>query len=372
MKKKFIAIALCVCTVFSLTACGKSDKETDSTTSTSRTGVNTSPQGELTLGEYKGIEVAQSATEVSDEDVQSYIDAILTMFSTEENVTEGTLEEGMEVNITFTETVEGEETSDAQTSDLTLESENFVVDGFVDALIGKSVGETVEMDLTFDDDYTDEDLAGKGVHYSVTINSIVNTVLPEYNDEFVSTNYSFAGFTTTAEFTEFIKQEIFYIQVNNSIWESIIDKQEVVSYPAEELSDYVTRSFNQIESLMTAYGYTMDTYYTNIDTTEEELLVDLEEDCKPIVKEKMFVRAVAEKEGIEYNEEAAAKYAAISGYTSIAEFEEYLGELGEELEYSVLSYLVQNWVCDNATIVADEEVDTTAEAADTADAAAEE
>lgn len=364
MKKKLLAIALCVCTVFSMAACGKSDDKDASGNGTSKTGVNTSPKGELTLGQYKGYEVAESATVVGEDKVQKYIDAILEMFATEERVQEGTLEEGMKIEITYTETIEGSEDAakEPSTTKMELKADSFVVDGFVEGLIGKNVGETVEMDLKFADDYTDEALAGKGVHYSVTINAILNKVLPEYNDEFVSKNYAFAGFSTAADFTEFIRKEIYYIQINNSIWEDMIEGQKVVSYPADELSDYVNRSFKQIQDMMTSYGYTMDVYYKNANLTEEKLLADLEEDCKPIVKEKMFVRAVAEKEGIKYSEDAAAKYAAISGYTSVKAFEEYLTELGEELEYSVISYLVQNWVCDNAKIVPNKEVETTAAA----------
>jgi hypothetical protein len=94
---------------------------------------------------------------------------------------------------------------------------------------------------------------------------------------------------------------------------------------------------------------------------------DLESNCKPIVKEKMFVRAVAEKEGITYSEEAAAKYAAISGYTSVDEFKEYLESYGEDLEYSVLSYLVQNFVCDSTTVVSDEDTTADETTADTAE-----
>ncbi len=360
MKKKFLTLTLCVCMAFSMVACSKKE-DTSETAATSNTGVNTSPEGELKLAEYKGYEVAESVTVVKDSEVESYIDSVLAMFSTEEKVTEGVLEEGMKIEIKYTETIDGKASNSGEASTLQLElnPDKFVVDGFVQGLIGKSVGETVEMDLTFPEDYTDASLANKPVHYSVEITSIVKTIVPEYNDEFVSKNYSFAGFKTAEEFTKFIEQEVYYIQINNSIWEDIVDKQEVVSYPAEELSQYVDRSFAQIEQMVTAYGHDMNSYYTQAGTTEEKLKAELEGDCKVLVKEKMFVRAVAEKEGIEYSEEAAAKFAAISGYTSIEEFEKYLDELGEELEYSVLSYLVQNFICDSAKIVPQTEVETT-------------
>lgn len=370
MKKRFIALALCVCTAFSMAACGKGKTDTKSS------------EGSIKLGEYKGYTVGESVTQVDSADVDEYINSILKMYSSTNDVKEGTTAEGDKVNVTYRATMNGESVEDSaegKTQTIALTSEGFTVDGFTDGLIGKNVGDTVEMDLQYPGDYTDSNLAGQPVHYSVTINSISVTSLPEFNDDFVSEHYTFAGYTNAADFTEFIKQEIYYIQVNNMIWDDILAAQTVESYPADELKSYVDRNKSQIESAITSYGYTMDAYYQALGKTEDEFNSELEDKCKEIVKEKMFVRAVAEKEGIKYSEDAATKYAAISGFTSVDDFKKQLEEYGEELEYSVLSYQVQNFICDSAKIVPDEE--TTASetaaaesttAADTAETTAEE
>lgn len=357
MRKRLLAIALCVCTVFSLSACGKDNNDGAS-------------EGSIKLGKYTGYTVGESVTQVSDEDVQEYVDAVLDMYATTEYVKEGTTKEGDRVRVTYHATVDGQEVeTEAETNEdgsnagttevITLSSDGFVVDGFTTGLIGKNIGETVEMDLTYPDDYSTEDLAGKPVHFSVLIDSLAVETTPEFNDEFVAKNYSFAGYTTAEDFRNFIKQEIYYIQVNNEIWEDILNAQEVESYPKEELEEYVTRNKTQIENAVTSYGVSMDAYYQALGKTEDEFNKELEEQCKQIVKEKMFVRAVAEKENIKYSEEAAAQYAAISGFTSVDDFKTQLEAYGEELEYSVLSYLVQNFICEHANVVPDEE--TTAE-----------
>lgn len=352
MKKRALAVALCVCTVFSMAACSKSK---------SKEGT----EGKLVLGEYKGYTVGESVTQVSDEDVQKYIDAILSIYKTTETVTEGVTAASDSANVTYHQFVNGAETGDFQTAEdgtslgiteqVTLSADSFVVAGFTDALTGKNIGETVEMDLQFPEDYADAELAGQPVHYQAVVNSVSKTVTPEFSDAFVSEHYAFAGCTTAAEFTEFIKQEIYYININSIIWDDILEAQKVESYPSDELKKYVDVSYRQIENMITAYGYSMDAYYQTIGKTEEELMKELEEDCKPIVKEKMFVRMVAQKEKIEYSEDAACKYAAISGYSSVDEFKQYLEEYGEELEYSVLSYQVQNFICDSVKVVSDEE-----------------
>lgn len=365
MKKRILAVALCVCTIFSMSACGKKDDKKSENTA-----------GELKLGEYKNYVVGESATQVNDEDVNTYINTILNMYATTEAVKEGVTAENDEVEVTYHEFVDGAEvgefttaedgTSKGITETVTLKSDGFLIAGFTDALIGKTVGETVEMDLQFPDDYSTTELAGKPVHITAVVNSIQKVNIPVYDDTFVSEHYSFAGYTTAADFTEFVKKEIYYIQINNLVWEDIIAAQTVVSYPSEELQKYVDTSYSQVESMMTSYGYTMDTYYQMLDKTKEEFMSELEEDCKKIVKEKMFVRKVAEKEGIQYKEEEAAKYAAISGYTSVDDFKKYLEGYGEELEYTVLSYQVQNFISENVKVVSDEE--TTAEETKAAEA----
>jgi len=354
MRKKILAVALCVCTIFSMSSCGK-EKETEAA------------QGKLTLGKYKGYTVEESEAEVSEEDIEKYINSILRSYQTTENVTEGTTAEGDVVNVTYHRTVNGEEYTDSQTvknedgsvagntENVTLKADSYTIAGFTDGLIGKSVGETVEMDLKFPDDYKDEAVAGQDVHYSVLINHIRVTVTPEYTDEFVSEHYAFAGFTTAEQFREFIKQEIHYININSAIWDDVLADQTVESYPSDELQSYVDKMMAQYTNQVSAYGYSMDAYYQALGKTEDEFKKEIEDASKQVVKEKMFIRAVAEKEGIKYDDKAAAEYAAISGYNSVEEFSQKLEEVGEELDYIVLSYLVQNFICENTTIVPDSE-----------------
>lgn len=182
MKKRFIALALCVCTAFSMAACGKGKTDTKSS------------EGSIKLGEYKGYTVGESVTQVDSADVDEYINSILKMYSSTNDVKEGTTAEGDKVNVTYRATMNGESVEDSaegKTQTIALTSEGFAVDGFTNGLIGKNVGDTVEMDLQYPGDYTDSNLAGQPVHYSVTINSISVTSLPEFNDDFVSEHYSF-------------------------------------------------------------------------------------------------------------------------------------------------------------------------------------
>lgn len=371
MKKKLLAIVLCVCTVFSMTACSKGKDEGKGSAKT---------EGKIELGEYKGYTVGKSVPEVTEDKIQQYIDALLSGYTTTQEVTEGVTAAGDKVKVTYHQYVNDAEVGDFQkaedgsslgiTETVTLSADSFLVPGFTDGLTGKNIGETVEMDLQFPEDYSTAELAGQPVHYSVVINSVSKESTPEFNDAFVTEHYAFAGCNTVAEFKELVKQELSYIQINSTIWDDVIAAQKVKSYPSDELKKYVDMSVKQIEQTITSAGYTMDTYYQIVGKTEDEVMKEIEEKCKEVVKEKMFVREVAKKEGITYDEEAAKRYAALSGYTSVEQFKEYLEAYDEDLEYAVLAYQVENFISDSVKLVADEELTTDGETAENTDEAA--
>ena len=101
MKKRFIALALCVCTAFSMAACGKGKTDTKSS------------EGSIKLGEYKGYTVGESVTQVDSADVDEYINSILKMYSSTNDVKEGTTAEGDKVNVTYRATMNGESVEDS-------------------------------------------------------------------------------------------------------------------------------------------------------------------------------------------------------------------------------------------------------------------
>lgn len=362
MKKKLLALTLCVATACSMSACGKDSKDNTKDS-----------EGSIKLGKYTGYEVTEADTVIDEESVQKYIDAVLSVYATTDKVQEGVTAEGDKVNITYHATVNGEEVELAQqetaedgttsgiTQFVTLSEDGFIVDGFTAGLTGKNIGETVEMDLQYPDDYSDETLAGQPVHYSVVLNYISKVTTPEYNDTFVSEKFGFAGYTTAEAYTEAVKQELKYIKINEAIWEDVLEAQTVESYPTQELSSYLEKMKTEIQNYITSLGSTMDMLYQAAGQTEDEYNAELEESCKSIVKEKMFVRAVAEKEGIKYDENAAAQYAAISGFASVDELKKQFEDYGEELEYAVISYQVENFVSDHVTVT-NSEAETATEA----------
>ena len=183
MRKRILALSLCLCTLVSMAGCGKSDSKEETKT-----------EGKITVTDYKGIKVKESTATVTSEELDGYIESILSSKRTTESVTEGKTAENDSIKVEYTATMDGEKvdalsTTSETTIDLT--DDGFAIEGFTKKLIGKKVGKTVEFDIKIQDDFETEDYAGKMVHFAVDIKSIEVTTTPELTDKWVKENYEF-------------------------------------------------------------------------------------------------------------------------------------------------------------------------------------
>ena len=138
---------------------------------------------EVTLGEYKGIEVAKPVAEVTDEQVEAELKQIAENVASIENV-ERTAEMGDIANINFLGTVDGIafEGGAAENFDLTLGSGQFIP-GFEEQVVGMNVGEDKDVNVTFPEDYNAKELAGKAAVFAVKLNKLSVKNVPAIDDE---------------------------------------------------------------------------------------------------------------------------------------------------------------------------------------------
>ena len=130
----------------------------------------------VTVGGYKGIEVddVEEPAEVTDDDVNNYIEAVRNQYATSEQITDRGVIAGDTVNIDFVGKIDGEafDKGSAEGYDLQIGSGSFI-DGFEDSIIGHTPGETFDWNGKFPDDYSNNpDLAGKDVTFTITVNYI--------------------------------------------------------------------------------------------------------------------------------------------------------------------------------------------------------
>ena len=138
---------------------------------------------EVTLGQYKGLEVEKAQVTVTDEQVQAELDQMAQNVAAIETV-DGPAKLGDTANIDFEGFDNGVpfEGGKGENHDLKLGSGSFVP-GFEEQIVGMSAGEEKDIDITFPQDYH-KDLAGKAVVFHVKVNKVTETIVPEMDDEF--------------------------------------------------------------------------------------------------------------------------------------------------------------------------------------------
>lgn len=350
MKKKFLAltIILCLLAATGLTGCGASNPFSKYDLSEY-----------VKLGEYTGLERSEINVSVSDEEVETQITANLEATAETQEKTSGKVAEGDVVNIDYVGKLDGE-AFDGGTSegyDLEIGSGTFI-DGFEDGLVGKKIGGTYDLKLTFPEDYTSEDLAGQDVVFTVTINYVSEEVVPELTDEWVAEN---SDVETVDEYKAVIKEELLEskeeTQKNNivaALWEQVVEDSEMIKYPEKELNQFIEEIEAQYESMAETYSMTLDDLLTAYGIESEEVYDQQnQEAAEAYIKDQMVMYYIAELEGLSYTDEEADELRQSiedAGYDNDS-FKEYYGQDIESYIDSALTYSkVVEFIYDNAVV----------------------
>ena len=361
------------------------DTEEASEEETTTIEVPTSENGEITLEDYSTIEVNEADVTISDESVDSYIDSIISYATTTETVTEGTAEDGDTVNIAYSGVLEGEEEvfDSSDSYDLTLGSGTFI-DGFEEQVVGHEIGETFDINVTFPEDYSAEEYAGKNATFTITINSKSVANVPELNDEFVK-EFSAANMDTELNTVDELKEYTYNYLYDNALYSAIynvlLEKETVISYSESDfelLKNYSNESLAYYASMLQQYGYTDATEDTaaqmyGYDTAEAYTVAE----AQHYLGLTMLFDKIASDLGIEVTDEEVdeeiAAYMDSYGYTdtyTVEEFKELSGDAWVMLikKLQVEYRKVMEALRDNVVIIpAAEEETTEAPADDTSD-----
>lgn len=211
------------------------------------------------LGEYKGIEVTEADPVVNDEEKEAYISYLLKM-----NPDRGVIE-GDTVNIDYTGTKDGTafDGGTASGTNLTIGSGQFI-EGFEEGLIGAKTGDTLELNLTFPEDYQSAELAGQDVVFSVTVNSIMAQEEQELTDEYVK-GLAITDVNTVDEFNQYVSdmmmaqaQQTYDNNVETAIADAVIANCEFKKDPPQAMVDrYTTTLTENLTNQATTYGMTL-------------------------------------------------------------------------------------------------------------------
>ena len=259
------------------------------------------------VGNYKGPEYTSQKDSVTDEEVDVEIQRRLQKAAKTENSKTGKVENGDTINISFVGKIDGKEFEggSSESTDITVGTTQ-MIDGFVEGLIGKNVGESVTLNLKFPDDYGKTDLQGKAVEFKVTINSKKKISVPKLNASFVKKN---SKYKTVKEYKEGVKKELLNQKqksidstVKQELWSRIINKSKAKKYPEKELNEAMSQA-NKLEESYKAqaqnYGMEWETYLKTVMRTDKKGFEKLKQEyAKNIVFNRMVMYSIARSENI--------------------------------------------------------------------------
>ena len=262
----------------------------------------------VTLPEdYAAIPLKKSDVEPSEEDIQTLWDNLLESNRVNQPVTGRPAETGDIANIDYSGTVDGVVFTGgtAEGYDLTLGSGSFI-DGFEDQIIGHNIGDSFDVTVTFPDDYgdsTDEagnpiTLSGKEAVFSVTLNSLAVSVLPEATDAWVEENFGASNdLHTVADVDQYFHDSLYDSNLTNAIVDYLTENAEISSVPQVLLNYQVCSQLSYYNSYASMFGYeSLDEFlsgfmgYDNADA----LLADTESDILNSCNQLLIFQAVAE------------------------------------------------------------------------------
>ena len=266
---------------------------------------------EVTLGEYKGIEVEKKEVEVTDEEVEAEINKVRESNARMLDIDDRATQDGDTVLIDFDGYVDGKQFEGGKADDysLVLGSHSFI-DNFEEQLVGKNIGDDVEVNVTFPENYQAEELQGKPAVFKVKIKEIKVKELPELDDDFAQ---DVSNFDTIAEYKEDLKKKL----TENKEEALKREREEVVigkiienaqmDIP-EQMVDAQTRQMTQeFAQRLSSQGLSIDQYMQFTGLTPQKMIEELKPQALKRIQSRLVLEAVVAAENIETTEEELDK-----------------------------------------------------------------
>ena len=262
---------------------------------------------EVTLGQYKGVEVEKADASVSAEDVEAELKKVQEQNARLLTVEDRGVEDGDQTVIDFEGFVDdkGFEGGKAEDYPLTIGSHSFI-DTFEEQLIGKKIGEECEVNVTFPTEYHAADLAGKPATFKVTVKEIKVKELPELNDEFAS---EVSEFDTLDEYKKDVEKKLAEkkeIEANSKNEDAVVAK--VVENATMEIPDKMidAQAENMVQDMarrMQSQGLSLDMYLKYTGMTVEQMKEQARPDAEKRIRTRLVLEAVAKAENIQISDE---------------------------------------------------------------------
>ena len=327
---------------------------------------------EVTLGEYKGLEVPKADLEVTEEEIAGELRKEQEENSRVLDVDDRAVADGDKVTLDFEGFVDGEAFDGGKGTDypLTIGSGSFIP-GFEEQLVGANIGEEKEVNVTFPEDYQAAELAGKPAVFKCTVKKIEVKELPELDDEFAK---DVSEFDTLEEYKADIKKNLEEKKADAAKREkedAAVDAavaNATMEIPDAMLDTQVNQMIDDFARRMQSQGLTMDQYLQFTGTTLASLQEQMKPQAQKNIENRLVLEAIAAAEGITASEEEVEKeFANIAeryGLTVDKVKEIFADEETENIKSDIAAQKALDMITEAAVEVPVTEVEATVEDAE--------
>ena len=266
---------------------------------------------EVTLGEYKGVEVEKREVNVTEADVDAELEKVQEQNSRMITVDDRPVEKDDTVTIDFEGFVDGEpfQGGKGENYPLVIGSHAFI-DTFEDQLIGKSTGEETEVHVTFPEEYHEASLKGKPAMFKVAIKAIRRKELPVLDDEFAS---EVSEFETLEEYKNSVKEtlaerkkeEIKRLKEDEVVEKAVANAQ--MELPEPMINDYVQQMIQEFAGRIAQQGLSFEQYMKMTGMTPDAMMQQMRPDAEKRIRTRLTLEAIVKAENITASDEEADK-----------------------------------------------------------------
>ena len=262
---------------------------------------------DVTLGEYKGIEVQKADMTVTDQDVEDAVRRELEKDSRLVTVTDRAAKDGDTVKIDFDGSVDGVafDGGKGENYPLQLGSGSFIP-GFEEQIVGHSAGDAFDVEVTFPEDYHAKELAGKAAVFKTVLHEIQTREVPELNDAYADDK----GFDSAEAFREDVKQKLADAKAKsaaaaneNAVIGKVVENAQI-ELPEPMIETQVEQMIDDYARRMQSQGLQLDQYMEYTGMTMDKLKEQFHPQAVRNLKTRLTLEKVVEAENIEVSEEA--------------------------------------------------------------------
>ena len=262
---------------------------------------------DVTLGEYKGIEVQKADMTVTDQDVEDAVKRELEKDSRLVTVTDRAAQDGDTVKIDFDGSVDGVafDGGKGENYPLQLGSGSFIP-GFEEQIVGHSAGDAFDVEVTFPEDYHAKELAGKAAVFKTVLHEIQTREVPELTDAYADDK----GFDSVDAFREDVKQKLTDAKAKsaaaaneNAVIGKVVENAQI-ELPEPMIETQVEQMIDDYARRMQSQGLQLDQYMEYTGMTMDKLKEQFHPQAVRNLKTRLTLEKVVEAENIEVSEEA--------------------------------------------------------------------